>query len=60
MRNPFSIDKRFMFVAALAFLSAADVFGGVISVLTEPVSDGAYELGNPTFYEVGSQGVGHD
>ena len=51
MRNPFSIDKRFMFVAAIAFLSVADVFGGVISVLPEPVSDGAYELGNPTFYE---------
>jgi hypothetical protein len=51
MRNPFSIDKCFMVVAALAFLSAADVFGGVISVLPEPVSDGAYELGNPTFYE---------
>ncbi|MBR3924882.1 MAG: hypothetical protein IKJ45_17320, partial [Kiritimatiellae bacterium] len=51
MRNPFSIDKCFMVVAALAFLSAADVFGGVISVLPQPASDGAYELGNPTFYD---------
>ena len=40
-----------MFGAALAFFSAADVFGGVISVLPQPASDGAYELGNPTFYD---------